>query len=165
MSDEREFDELRAAWNELEAPSPPEPDARTRATVDWLAAAYRHLDPPTPVLPAWARARRRRRRVAGLFGAFAAAAALLALAFGAHMLFERVAPSQTEVASEPSSRESLAHVTEAPIEPRAPVVHAAFRSDGVELRSGKVRLILLDAPRAEPSYTPTKNPKEPENAR
>lgn len=174
MSNPRDFDELRAAWNAIE-PSAPEAEAvldtRTRATIDWLKAAYEHLEPPSPVIPTWVQPRARRPRVVRLLRltrALAAAAAILALAFGARALLaggEGGAPRSTEHASIADGHEAPAQIREAPIEPSAPAVHASFRTDGIELRSGKVRLILLDARRKEPTNTPTENLTDQENAR
>lgn len=174
MSDPREYDDLRAAWSELEPPAPEAedvPDARTRVAVDWLKAAYEHLEPPSPVIPTWVQPRARRPRVVRLLGltrALAAAAAILALAFGARALLaggEGSSSRPTELASGAGGHGAPAQVREAPSEPRAPAIHATFRTDGVELRSGNVRLILLDAHREAPTHTLTENPTDQENAR
>ena len=174
MSDRRAFDDLREAWSELEPPTPGAvdvTDARTRATIDWLEAAYEHLEPPSPAVPAWARPRARRERVFRLLGltrAIAAAAAILAVGFGARALLrgdEGDGSRSTELVSKAEGQATPVPILEAPIEPRTPTIHATLRTDGIELRSGKVRLILLDARSGEPTNTPTDNPTDPENAR
>jgi hypothetical protein len=133
---------LQSAWRGLEPPDPTaavdEPDPATRATIDWLRAAYRASE--TPIELPWALRRRlalrRTKRIVPWLAA--AAAALLAVWLATR---ETPAPPEAEIARHvvvPGPIETpLAAPTPAPL---VPVVVSA---DRMELRSGSVRFILL----------------------
>ena len=115
---------LTEAWRGLEPPSVDrlehEPDARTRATVDWMRAAWRELG--APPVPAPRIVPQRPHPLAPILGAVAAAAAAVALLV---LVPTGPAPTVEPVATAP------------------PPIRPSFRADGtVELRSGSVRLIL-----------------------
>lgn len=157
----RELDSLRAAWDGLDAPPPHAIDGKTRAAVAWLRGAWRAVEAPAPpappALPASIRKPLRdpRRdplreplseplREPRLWPLTLAAAAgwILALV----LIVPRAGgPRDPGIAGLPPA---LAPQRE----PRP--VHARFREDGsVVLRSGKVKLVLVDGP---PSATETR---------
>lgn len=143
--DDLPLDELRRAWRGLASPLPAEElddcDAGTRASVEWMQAAWSSLEVPEPRVPhsrpqlapqfAWQRSPRRALESALPYAA--AAALLVTLWFaGSEQSLQRpeqVARSQTEAPLNPSDYEG----------PQL----AALSSDHLELRSGPVRLILL----------------------
>jgi len=126
------LDDLKAAWNELEAPELAEDvrdaDEATRRTVTWLRAAFEGLEVPEVTLPS------RRRRSPFVYIALAAAAGLVALALARNY---RAGP--TEDTPAPTI------VAEAPL-----TANPVFHEDGsIELRKGGVRLLLLPDPVAQ----------------
>jgi hypothetical protein len=139
-------DALRRAWSELSAPEPDAPagDPAEEAAAAWMRAAWSALEPPPAELPFAVRRRARRARLAplalaaGLTGL--AAAAVLAMVVA---LRERAAEHADALAR------AGAEAHEETIEV------AAVDAGRMELRSGPVRLILLDewteapAPRAD----------------
>lgn len=134
MSD-NPLDSLAAAWRELDPPSPhADEDALTRATVEWLRGAWETLESPTLELPVVQSAAQRDtpRRTLRLLPFAAAVAA------GWLLLVLWIARPGAE-----SANESIAEATQQEL----PAMHAIRRDDGsFELRSGVVRLILLDRP-------------------
>ena len=120
---------LREAWHGLETPDPAggaEPDAATRASVAWLRSAWATVEiPAAPGLP-------RRRRLPAL-----RAAALLLLAAGALLLPFRQEPAPAGPAAEAAVRQAAPP----PASPGSGLVEV--REDRVVLRSGRVRLTLL----------------------
>lgn len=153
-SDERDesLDALRNAWEQL---TPPAGDARSNdpgehASVAWMQAAWRELEAPTSAVPEAAlrhvstNAPRRRRNVT--IG-FAIAASIGAVALAAWFALDQERATTTH---EPTD-ELVTHT-----EPEAPEVHeargeaelfelAAIEPGRMEVRSGSVRLILLDS--------------------
>lgn len=155
MSERDPLDELKQLWSSLEPPAPAS-DPRERATGEWLRAAWAALEPAAddatdvdaPAV-AWARAafdaieaptaaeqavaaepeRRRPRLALVTAGALAAAAAAV-------LLQPRLgAPGDT------GPLQSIGEVDVASVDaPPAPTVHVS--ADGLELRSGPVRLLL-----------------------
>jgi len=128
------LDDLAAAWRKLDPPSPhPDEDALTRATVEWLRGAWNALEAPTLELPVVQSAALRdqpRRTLRLLPLAAAVAAGWLLFVF---WLARPAAESANEIAKAP--------------EQDLPAMHAIRRDDGsFELRSGVVRLVLLDQP-------------------
>ena len=132
------LDELQAAWRNLDPPSPhadedPPADAVTRATVAWMREAWDALEAPAPELAATRSATerdvsRRTLRLLPLAGAVAAGWLLFLL---------WIAGSSEEAANE---------IAVAP-EQNLPAMRATLRDDGaVELRSGVVRIVLVDRP-------------------
>ncbi len=121
---------LQEAWRALAAPPPhralADEDGLTRASVDWLHAAYLRATPPAAplVLP-----RPRRQRRLTLLLPLAAAALLLAVG-----LQEGPGPSAPLVPAHGDPAAALA---------ASPVEVLVSRPDRLELRSGAVRLTLL----------------------
>jgi hypothetical protein len=142
--DERELpplsDELRALYRRLQPPSLADDldtaDERTRNTVRWMQSAWRELEPPRALLPpALARpatAQHPLQRVRWI----AVAAAVLLVAGG--VLWRLL------LAAGENARPS--RVAQAPVQPERAVEIIDVRPDRVELRSGPVRLLLLDPP-------------------
>jgi hypothetical protein len=135
--DDLPLDELRRAWRGLEPRLPAEEleesDAKTRASVEWMRAAWSSCEVPEPRVPALRPRRWLRTVVAGL----AAAAVLLALL--------RLTKNEPAVQhSDPVARfESAEPITPITPENVAGPQLASLSSDQVELRSGPVRLILM----------------------
>jgi hypothetical protein len=137
-------DELRALYGRLEPPpladGVEEADADTQRVARWMQAAWRGIEPPRALRPperalaphphrSW-----HGRRVRWLV--IAAAAAVL-LAAGGLFLLSRPAP-----ATRPLSSETAAPAPDSP----AGIEVLAIDPERVELRSGPVRLVLLDPP-------------------
>ena len=147
MSDDP-LDSLHEAWRDLDCPRPhadedPPTDALTRATVEWLRGAWSTLEAPPLALPtnrtaAGSNASRWTRRLLPLAGAVAAGWLLFLLWI-----------AQT-------GERDTNDIVRAP-ERELPAMHATLRDDGsVELRSGVVRLVLMDPPRiTNPDTIPT----------
>jgi hypothetical protein len=148
---------LRDAWHGLEPPDPTaavdEPDPSTRATVDWLRAAWRASEMPLE-LPWALRRRLALRRARRAVPWLAAAAAALLVAWIATR--ESPAPRSDQVAKHVAAPEPSEIV---PSEPResplaaptdAPLVPVTVSARRMELRSGNVRFILL-TPDQEPN--------------
>ncbi len=142
------LDSLYEAWRDLDPPSPhTSEDALTRATVEWLRGAWETLEAPPLELPLQlpvARTTvgkggpRRTLRLLPLAAAVAAGWLLFVLWLA-------------RPAAEPT------HGIAAAPEEELPVMHAILRDDGsVELRSGVVRLVLMDRP---PITNPDPNPR------
>lgn len=164
------LDDLGALWRDPAADAPPPPmdlestDAETRAAVQWMQAAWRAGEaegaPEVPFALRRAAARRGRpsaaRRLALPLGLPLAAAAAVALwlAWPAGDVDAPALPAPVDVATDVADAGTTPSVVDpTPIAP-PPVAAApltfepdAFvpRKDGVELVSGKVRVILLDA--------------------
>ena len=164
--------DLRRAWREVSAPRPAddaaELDERTRAVVLALRSAWHALPVPaaprdrarTPQRPVPAHPPRRAWRDArrGAFRRLAAAAVLLVAALGVALAW-RARRGESPVRELP--RESVATrpdpepASSAPPSASARVARAtpaAIGADHLELRSGPVRLLLLDA--QEPELEP-----------
>ncbi len=132
------LDSLHEAWRSLDSPPPhadedPSADALTRATVEWLRGAWEALEAPALESPAMRTAddhdaTRERRRLLPLAAAIAAGWLLF--------LLWLARPGE----------EASNGIAVAP-EEELPAMHATLRDDGsVELRSGVVRLVLMDPP-------------------
>lgn len=150
------LDSLHEAWRDLDPPSPhTSEDELTRAAVEWLRGAWETLEAPTLELPlqlplqlpvarpAVGRAEPQRTlRLLPLAAAVAAGWLLFVL---------WLAGPGREVAGE---------IAAAP-EEELPAMHATLRDDGsVELRSGVVRLVLMDRPQiTNPDTNPDPNPR------
>jgi hypothetical protein len=140
---------LQSAWRSIPPPDPTAPvdapDAETRASVEWLSAAWRaaasHAPAPS-TLPARLRARLLRRRAAAIAPWLAAAAALV-LGITWFARSERTPSPPIELASEHSA------TVEPPLAPRSAGPESGepklvtLTADRMELRSGPVRLILF----------------------
>ena len=157
MSDERELpgperelpgsDELRALYRRL-APPPladdvAEADAETARVVRWVQGAYRGLEPARASVPLLL-ARTRRPARFGPRARLAAAAAVLLVAGAA--LWRALSGSSPAPAPE--------RVAQSPSGPGSAVEVIDVRPDGLELRSGPVRLLLLEPPPSEPTDEP-----------
>lgn len=145
------LDALVAAWGAIELPAPTAPldapDATTRATVDWMARAWEATaEPPAPRLPWRLRARPLLRHATP----FLATAALLLLwvRFAATDLSRIETPAVRLAATDHSRIE-----TPAALPASIPITHVA--TDRTELRSGRVRLILLTPPEPPPVRGPS----------
>jgi hypothetical protein len=123
------LDQLRDAWDALRPPVPDaQPDARTRAALDWTRAAWRALEAPVAAprrgAPAWP---------------FALAGALAAAAFA---LWVGARPDDAR-RSEDGARVAVGDRLDPDLAPEG--VPVRVLADGaVELRRGRVRLILFD---------------------
>jgi hypothetical protein len=154
MSDEFELpsDELRALYRRLQ-PSPLADDVagadpETARVVRWMQGAWSGLTPPRTLVPSGLTRPRRSAWRAPRTRIAAAAAAVLLLA-GA-VLWRLLAGTGPSSAPE--------RVAQVPPQGPAPTVEAVVelidvRPDRIELRSGPVRLLLLD-PSPEPSAEP-----------
>ena len=130
-------DELRALYARLEAPPLPdgieEADPETQRVTRWMQAAWRRVEPPRVLRPPLSSRRPiRGRRVRWIV--LAAAAAVL-LAAGGLFLVSRPAPAMHPPPSE----------TAAAPDASAGIEILAVDPERIELRSGPVRLVLLDA--------------------
>lgn len=173
--DESGLAELRAAWRTL-APEDPaerldEPDAATRATLDWLRTAWQASasDAPELRLPWRLRLGAARRRLRPLAPWLAAAGLLVAL------LREVTAPRGATQSGRVPSRGDLvveASPDVAPVAPGPTVVHVpdpialpdvipltAVDAQRMEMRRGPVRLILV-----QPTVQPTAPPRSPDSS-
>lgn len=127
MVDDDPIDELRSLWQSLEPPADPEPDEATHAVVDWLREAWQAQ--PVPEAPSIPTPRRTMRPAVR-----AAAALLVAVTVGVGLwALAATSPSGSAGPAGPGKAE--------PREALAPVT--ALREDGVEMRSGPVRLVLV----------------------
>ena len=146
------LDELRASWGALEPPAPARPladeDAPTRAAVGWMTAAWSALEAPEPASLPSTLTEQLTSRVAPRFPL----AARLALALAAGLLawfgFARSRPAHETAAPAETPVEFTAVAA-----PAAPIVLIANR-ERVELRSGSVRLVLLQPLAAHASGQP-----------
>jgi hypothetical protein len=132
--DDLPLDELRRAWRGLEPELPAEDlsevDPTTRASVEWMHAAWSSLQVPAVRVPS----RRLVHPVLRLAAGLAAAAAVLASLW--------LAGNQGRLQR---SEDFARSESEAPIAPNhleGPQL-ASLSSEHVELRSGPVRLVLL----------------------
>ncbi|MBL8842950.1 MAG: hypothetical protein JNL90_15635 [Planctomycetes bacterium] len=135
------LDALAAAWGAIEPPAPTAPlgapDATTRAAVDWMARAWQATaEPPAPRLPWRLRARPLLRHATPFL---ATAAALL--------LWVRFAATDLSRIETPPAEPLVA------LSASIPITHVA--ADRTELRSGRVRLILLTPPEPPPVPGPS----------
>ena len=147
------LEDLREAWQSLEAPEPADEldaaDARTREVVAWLRAAWRTVEPARqPRVPAGASILRPR---FGRPALLRLAAAALILALGAAVFWRPGAeapgrpgedePAEPVVADGPGGPVPEV-IPEQPV-PEGRVQLASLSSEHIEMRSGPVRLILL----------------------
>jgi hypothetical protein len=138
--------ELRAHYRRLQPPPLADDlegsDPETARVVQWMQGAWRGLTPPRTLVPGRTLPRPTVRLVPRLRIAAAAAAVLLAGAALWRVL------SRTDPTSAP------AHLAQAPAEPLRGVEVIDVRPDRLELRSGPVRLLLLDPPPESPDEPP-----------
>ncbi len=141
-------DRLRSAWEELSPPPPfrelADEDAGTRASVAWLAEAYAAVTPAQPAAAPRAPRRQWRRWLPLL--PLAAAAAFLLRAAAEPPLAPEPEPALAAAAVAPAAAAEAV----APAAPSSPVELIASLPDRLELRSGPVRLTLLQ-PHGTPS--------------
>lgn len=150
MGDELELpepSELRDLYRRLQPPPLADDlagaDPETARVVGWMQGAWRGLTPPRALAPGRTRSRRSVRLVPRARIAAAAAAVLLAAA----TLWRAL--SGSHLGSAPD------HLAQVPArEPARGVEVIDVRPDQVELRSGPVRLLLLDPPPESPDEPP-----------
>lgn len=152
------LDELAAAWGAIEPPAATAPlaapDATTRAAVDWMARAWQATaEPPAPRLPWRLRARPLLRHATPFLAT--AAALLLWVRFAATDLSRIETPLEPEQLAHRSAEPTTAPIAEPLAAPPAslPITHVT--ADRTELRSGRVRLILLTPPEPPPVRGPS----------
>ena len=156
------LEELRESWNSLEPPAPVRDlaaeDAETRAAVRWMASTWNALEAPEPrAVPTPIRSTvvRRAAPVLSLAPRLAlAAAAGLFVWFG--FVASRPDPSDTALSNSGLSQSGAANGAPelaAVTAPSAPVLLAATE-ERVEMRSGGVRLVLLQPPAPTAGGTP-----------
>ena len=150
MSEGRDelLESLRQDWRELDPRAPDvgleRPDELTAASVEWMRSAWEQLEAPSDAALARRRATASRRSFAAALAAAAAIAALLWLARA-----DTDAPGDDEALAEaPPPYERVEPPEPAPM---VASIRPRLRADGsVELRSGKVRLILCATPPSAP---------------
>ena len=134
------LDELRRAWRGLAPEDPADDlglaDARTRATVDWMRAAWSSVEAPAPPVHSLPAPRQRIPVLRLAAGLAAAAAVLLSLWFS---LQRPAGPARSRDEGGPIAAVETPGARPAPEGPRL----ASISSEHIELRSGPVRLILL----------------------
>lgn len=156
------LDELRDAWNSLDAPEPADDpvdaDPATRAAVEWMRQAWATVEPtrepsvprPAPILrPSFARRPLVPLAAAVLLAGFAA---LLWWSAGDDRDETRDAPAVVDV-DPPVTKIEEHRVPQPERVPELPVPEyghqlASLSSNHLEMRSGPVRLILLTGPGA-----------------
>jgi hypothetical protein len=137
--------ELRALYRRLEpqplADGADEADPETGRVVQWMRGAWRELEVPPARVPI---AARRPRRVAR-FAVLAAAAALVLGVALWRVLRARIAPAPAPLVQTPA--------------PAADQIEVVATLPGqLELRSGTVRLVLLDPPETTTDQPSTETP-------
>ena len=144
-----EFDEasleLQALYRRLEPPpladGAEEADLETRRVVQWMRGAWRGLEVPPVRVPIAVRRPRRDAR----FTLLAAAAALVLGVALWRVLRARVAPAPAPLVQTPAPAADAIEVV-------------AMLPDRLELRSGTVRLVLLDPPKTTTDQGSTATP-------
>ncbi len=173
MPEQDPFEELRGAWQGLDAPDPtPErADEETQAVVDTLRAAWNALEAPAVQVP-------KRTRFRLLRGPWLQAAAALLVIAGSTVLVRfamnkdsqeqpertesRVAQVETTEPTEPTHSEvtSVPAPADPELQEHVRAVEPAPIESGLVMTHGKVRLVMLTA---ETNYEPIDGTQDLEN--
>ena len=156
--DPEPLDALREDWQALVPPAPVRPladeDAETRTAVDWMRSTWNALEAPEPGSVPTALTRTLASRPAPRLRLVPRIALALAAGLVAWFGFAVLRPAQDPTSSTEAPVE-LASVETAPAPSMqaAPIVLAA-NTERVELRSGSVRLVLLQPPATNAGGSP-----------
>jgi hypothetical protein len=148
--DQDPLDALRHAWQSMPAPTPEDllaADRDTERVVDWLRAAWIFLPEPTVVVPS-------RRPLALRTRAIPLLRAAAVLLIGATLIIFAFRMGSTSSPVGPTPEDEPPFSVPSP----PPAVEVTdLRSDRIELRSGPVRLILVQpsGPSADPDQEPS----------
>lgn len=157
MPERDPYDELREAWDALEAPDPDALAERDDAALAWMRSAWRAVEAPPAAIPP--RLARPTWRALPRVAALAAAAALL-VALGT---WWRIGPGPAPAGPGPIAQASVEETAPEPAAEEPPVQLASIEPDRMELRSGPVRLYLVTGTSAEPVESDERtNPEGPE---
>ena len=156
------LDDLKRAWRELDPPAPDDDldrqDSETRAVVNWMKTAWDELEPPAVSAPTATLTRFPDRRQ------LLRVAALILATIGIGWIIAASEKPSTDAIREPE-RTGIER-TEAVEENTGPnegnemaAIEAEIGDQGIVMRSGAVRLILLDTSATKTQSTPQERSK------